>query len=118
MKPCLSLSIYWINLYRHKQQVFSLPDFDSESYSTFQNHNFAYELGLMYFFKKNWVESNFASNQTPPLSGLPMGGGPNSTSKAPNSESGWCFKFRAENCGISIGHICYPIELKIGVLPI
>jgi hypothetical protein len=44
--------------------------------------------------------------------------GPNSTSKAPNSELGWCFKFRAENCGISIGHIFCPIELKIGMLPI
>jgi hypothetical protein len=37
--PRLSLSIHWINLCRHKQQVFALPDFDSESYSTFQNRN-------------------------------------------------------------------------------
>jgi hypothetical protein len=27
---------------------------------------FAYELRLRYFFKKNWVESNFASNRTHP----------------------------------------------------
>jgi hypothetical protein len=47
-----------------------------------------------------------------------MGRGPNSTSKAPNSELEWCLKFRVENCGISIRHTFYPIELKIGVLPI
>jgi hypothetical protein len=40
------------------------------------------------------------------------------TSKPPNSDPGWCFKFRAENCGISLGHTFGPIELKIGVLPI
>jgi hypothetical protein len=39
VKPCLSLSIHWINLSHHKQQVFALPDFDSESYSTFHNRN-------------------------------------------------------------------------------
>jgi hypothetical protein len=44
--------------------------------------------------------------------------GPNLISKAHNSEAGWCFKFHAENCGISIGHTLCPIELKIGVLPI
>jgi hypothetical protein len=49
---------------------------------------------------------------------LPTGRGLNLTYKAPNSESGWCFKFCAKNCGISIGHIFCPIELKIGVLPI
>jgi hypothetical protein len=38
------------------------------------------------------------------------------TSKAPNSESGWCFKFGAKNCGISIGHNFCPVELRIGVL--
>jgi hypothetical protein len=47
-----------------------------------------------------------------------MGRGPNSTSKAPNLEPGRCFKFCVEDCGISIGHTFYPIELKIGVLPI
>jgi hypothetical protein len=46
-----------------------------------------------------------------------MGRCPNLTSKAPNSESGRCFQFCAENCGISISHT-YPIGLKIGVLPI
>jgi hypothetical protein len=35
----LSISIHWINLCRHKQQVFALADFNSESYSAFQNHN-------------------------------------------------------------------------------
>jgi hypothetical protein len=49
---------------------------------------------------------------------LPMGRGPNSTSKTPNSESGWCFNFRAENCEISLGHTFCPIEPKIGVFPI
>jgi hypothetical protein len=44
--------------------------------------------------------------------------GPNLTSKVSNLELGWCFKFCAENCEISIGHTFYPIELKIGVLPI
>jgi hypothetical protein len=47
-----------------------------------------------------------------------MGRGPNLTSKAPNSESGRCFKFHAGNYGISISHTFSPIELKIGVLPI
>jgi hypothetical protein len=47
-----------------------------------------------------------------------MGRGSNLTSKAPKSEPGWCFKFGAKNCGISIGHNFYPIELKISVLPI
>jgi hypothetical protein len=47
-----------------------------------------------------------------------MGRGPNSTSKAPNSDPGWCFKFHAKNCGISLGHTFCPIELEIGVLPI
>jgi hypothetical protein len=47
-----------------------------------------------------------------------MGRGPNSTSKAPNSEPGWCFKFCAINCGIFIGNTFCPIEMKIGVLPI
>jgi hypothetical protein len=47
-----------------------------------------------------------------------MARGPNSTSKAPNSEPGWCFKFCAENYGISIGHTFCPIELKHGALPI
>jgi hypothetical protein len=47
-----------------------------------------------------------------------MGRGPNLTSKAPNPESGRCFKFHAENYGISISHTFSPIELKIGVLPI
>jgi hypothetical protein len=47
-----------------------------------------------------------------------MARGPNLTSKAPNSEPGQCFKFRAENCGICIGHTFYPIELKLGVVPI
>jgi hypothetical protein len=47
-----------------------------------------------------------------------MGIGPNWTSKAPNSEPGWGIKFCAENYRISIGHTFYPIELKIGVLPI
>jgi hypothetical protein len=46
------------------------------------------------------------------------GRGPNLTSKAHNSELEWCFKFCAENYGISIGHTFCPIELKIGVLPI
>jgi hypothetical protein len=50
--------------------------------------------------------------------GLPTRRGPNLTSKAANSESGRCFKFRSENCGISIGHTFCPIELKIVVLPI
>jgi hypothetical protein len=49
---------------------------------------------------------------------LPTGRGSNLTSKAPNSEPGWCFKFHAKNCGISIGRTFCPIELKIGVLPI
>jgi hypothetical protein len=39
------------------------------------------------------------------------------TSKAPNSEPGWCFKFQSEKCGISIGHTVGPIEVKIVVLP-
>jgi hypothetical protein len=60
---------------------------------------FAYELGLRYFL-------------------FEIGRGSNSTSKAPNSEPGWCFKFHAKNYGISIGHTFYSIELKIGVLPI
>jgi hypothetical protein len=47
-----------------------------------------------------------------------MGRGSNSTSKAPNSESEWCFKFHAENYEISISHTFCPIELKIGVLSI
>jgi hypothetical protein len=49
---------------------------------------------------------------------LPMGRGPNLTSKAPNSKLRWCFKFCAENYGISIGRTFCPIELKIGVLSI
>jgi hypothetical protein len=47
-----------------------------------------------------------------------MGRGTNSTSNAPNSEPGWWFKFRTKNCGISIGHSFYPIELKNSALPI
>jgi hypothetical protein len=39
VKPYLSLSIYWISLCHHKQQIFALPDFNFESYSTFQNRN-------------------------------------------------------------------------------
>jgi hypothetical protein len=31
---------------------------------------------------------------------------------------GWCFKFGAKNCGISIGHTFCLIDMKIGVLPI
>jgi hypothetical protein len=54
----------------------------------------------------------------PSQSDFPTGRAPNSNSQAPNSESGWCFKFRAKTCGISIGHTFYPIELKIGVLPL
>jgi hypothetical protein len=50
--------------------------------------------------------------------GLPKGRGTNSTSKAPNLELGWCFKFCAENYEISVGHTFCSIELKIGVLPI
>jgi hypothetical protein len=53
----------------------------------------------------------------PSQSDFPMGRGPNSNSKAPNSEPGWCSKFQAKTCGISIGHTFYPIELKIGVHP-
>jgi hypothetical protein len=49
---------------------------------------------------------------------LPTGRGPNSASKAPNSELGWFCKFGAKNCGIYIGHTFCPIELRIGVLPI
>jgi hypothetical protein len=40
------------------------------------------------------------------------------TCKAPNSEPGWCFKFRAKSCIISIGHTFCPIELKVRELPI
>jgi hypothetical protein len=39
VKLCLSRSIHWINLWRHKQQVFALPDFNSESYFALQNRN-------------------------------------------------------------------------------
>jgi hypothetical protein len=60
----------------------------------------------------------FRIKPNPTQSGLPMGRGPNSTSKTPNSEPEWCFKFHAKKYGISIGHIFSPIELKIGVLPI
>jgi hypothetical protein len=60
----------------------------------------------------------FHIQPNPTQSGLYKGRGTNSTSKAPNSESGWCFKFHAANCGISIGHTFCPIELKIGVLTI
>jgi hypothetical protein len=47
-----------------------------------------------------------------------MGRVPHSTSQIPNLESGWCFKFRAKNCGIFVAHTFCPIELKIGVLPV
>jgi hypothetical protein len=60
----------------------------------------------------------FRIQPEPTQSGISTGRDPNSTSKAPNSESGWCFTFHAENCGIFTGHAFYPIELKIGVLPI
>jgi hypothetical protein len=44
--------------------------------------------------------------------------GPNSTFNARNSEPGWWFKFHTKNCGISVGHSFYPIELKNSALPI
>jgi hypothetical protein len=47
-----------------------------------------------------------------------MARGPNLTSEAPNSDPGWCFKFRAKNYVISLGHAFCLIELKIGVLSI
>jgi hypothetical protein len=78
---------------------------------------FAYKLGLSYFFLK-LGRIKFRIQPNPTQSGLPTGRAPNLISKAPNSRLGWCFKFRAKNCGISIGHTFCPIELKIGVLPI
>jgi hypothetical protein len=42
-----------------------------------------------------------------------VGRGSNSASKAPNSEPGWCFKFGAKNCGISVGHTFCLIDMKI-----
>jgi hypothetical protein len=78
---------------------------------------FAYELGLGYLFLK-FGRIKFHIQPNPTQSSLPMERGPTSTSKAPNSELGQCFKFQAKNCGISIGHTFCPIELKIGVLPI
>jgi hypothetical protein len=47
-----------------------------------------------------------------------MGRGPNSASKAANSEQGWCFNFHAKNFEIYIGHTLCLIEMKIDVLPI
>jgi hypothetical protein len=75
---------------------------------------FAYELRLGYsFLKLGRIKFHI-----PPNPSLPTGRGPNLTSKPPNSDPGWCFNFCGENCGIFIGHIFCPIELKIGVLPI
>jgi hypothetical protein len=47
------------------------------------------------------------------LVGFSTGRGPNSSSKAPNSEPGWCFIFQAKKCRISLGPTICPIELKM-----
>jgi hypothetical protein len=75
------------------------------------------ELEIGQFFLK-LGRIKFCIHPSPTKSGFPMRRGPNLTSKASNSKPGWCFKFHAESCGISIAHTFCLIELKICVLPI